>query len=127
MNSVNNAGRSPRRGSIEASAFRAGPDWPTERVFRALSLLAALTIVLLLVAIALRLSASSVAPWQRFGLNFLLGMTWDVTNGVYGALPFIAGTIESSLLALVIAVPISLLTAIFLAELAPRWLAVPLT
>ncbi len=83
--------------------------------------------MVLLVAIAARLAAGSASTWQRFGAGFLVGQTWDVVNGVYGALPFIVGTIASSLLALVVAVPISLLTAVFLAELAPRWLAVPLT
>jgi len=84
-------------------------------------------IVLLLAGITIRLSIESAGTWARFGLGFLGGTTWDVVNGVYGALPFVAGTVESSVLALIIAVPLSLLTAIFLAELAPRWLSVPLT
>jgi phosphate transport system permease protein len=48
-------------------------------------------------------------------------------NGIYGALPFIVGTVASSLLALLLAVPVGLFTAVFLAELAPRRLALPLT
>jgi phosphate transport system permease protein len=84
-------------------------------------------IVVLLAGITIRLTIESAGTWARFGLGFLGGTTWDVVNGVYGALPFVAGTVESSLLALIIAVPLSLLTAIFLAELAPRWLSVPLT
>jgi phosphate transport system permease protein len=83
--------------------------------------------VLLLLAIAARLAVGSAPAFARFGPGFLTGTTWDVVNGVYGALPFVVGTLASSLLALLIAVPISLLTAIFLAELAPRWLAVPMT
>jgi phosphate transport system permease protein len=120
-------GRTGARASIDAVALRSGRGWPTERVFRGLAMLAALSIIVLLIAVAVRLSVQSVAPWQKFGINFLFGTTWDVVNGVYGALPFVAGTLESSFLALVPAVPISLLTAIFLAELAPRWLAIPLT
>jgi phosphate transport system permease protein len=81
----------------------------------------------LLVAIGVRLLLGSADAWQRFGLGFVTGTTWDVVNGVYGALPFIAGTLVTALLALVMAFPIGLLTAIFLAELAPRRLAVPLT
>ncbi len=91
-----------------------------------MTLVAAGLIVVLLAGITIRLAIESAGTWARFGLGFLGGTTWDVVNGVYGALPFVAGTVESSLLALIIAVPLSLLTAIFLAELAPRWLSVPL-
>jgi phosphate transport system permease protein len=51
---------------------------------------------------------------------------WDPGNDVYGALPFIYGTLVSSLLALLIAVPLSVATAIYLTELAPRWLRQPI-
>ena len=85
-------------------------------------------IVGLLVAIAVMLTLTSRETWQTFGvIGFLTGTTWDVVNGVYGALPFIVGTVETSLIALLIAAPIGVLTAIYLAELAPRRLAVPLT
>ena len=85
-------------------------------------------IVGLLVAIAVMLTLTSRETWQTFGVvGFITGTTWDVVNGIYGALPFIVGTIETSLIALVIATPIGLLTAIYLAELAPRRLAAPLT
>jgi phosphate transport system permease protein len=54
-------------------------------------------------------------------------MTWDPVAAIYGALPYVVGTILTSLIAVVIAAPIGLLTAIFLAELAPRRVAIPLT
>ena len=63
---------------------------------------------------------------QRFGLGFVGGTTWDPVAGQFGALPFIFGTLASSLLALLIAVPLSIGLAIFLTELAPRWLAAPI-
>jgi phosphate transport system permease protein len=63
----------------------------------------------------------------KLGIDFLTGTTWDPIAGIYGALPFIVGTIASSFIAIVFATPIGLLTAIFLAELAPRRLAIPLT
>jgi phosphate transport system permease protein len=85
-------------------------------------------IVGLLVAIAVMLTLTSRETWQTFGvIGFLTGTTWDVVNGVYGALPFIVGTVETSLIALLIAAPVGILTAIYLAELAPGRLAVPLT
>jgi phosphate transport system permease protein len=63
----------------------------------------------------------------KFGLSFLTGTTWDPIAAIYGALPFIIGTIASSLIAIVLATPIGILTAIFLAELAPRRVSIPLT
>jgi phosphate transport system permease protein len=97
-----------------------------DRLFRTTSGLFAVTIVVLLVAVAVLLTASSLETWTTFGLGFLTGITWDPVAGIYGALPFIVGTIVTATLAMLIATPIGVLTAIFLAELAPRWLAIPL-
>src|SRR5688572_21709155 len=63
---------------------------------------------------------------DTFGASFLISKQWDPVRELYGALPYIFGTVVSSLVALVIAVPIALGIAIFLAELAPRRLARPL-
>jgi phosphate transport system permease protein len=84
-------------------------------------------IVFLLIAIGLLLFASSRLAWQTFGLSFITGTDWDPVAGIYGALPFIVGTLMTSLLALIFATPIGLLTAIFLAELAPRRVALPIS
>ncbi len=105
----------------------AAAGWSTERLFRVFTAAAAVAIVALLLAIALRLAIGSAPAFEQFGLGFLVGTTWDVVNGVYGALPFVVGTIASSLMALALAIPIGVFTAIFLAELAPRRLAIPLT
>jgi phosphate transport system permease protein len=95
--------------------------------FRVATLLAAVVVPLILVLLGIQLSANSALSLGTFGLGFITGTTWDVVHAVYGALPFIAGTLESSFIALLIATPVGLLTAIFLAEFAPRWLRVPLT
>jgi phosphate transport system permease protein len=97
-----------------------------DRLFRGTTGLLAGLIAGLLVAIGLLLLANSTQTWQTFGLGFLTGTTWNPVQNVYGALPFIVGTLVTAFLALLIAAPIGLLTAIFLAELAPPWLAVPL-
>jgi phosphate transport system permease protein len=97
-----------------------------DRLFRGASGVFAISIVVLLVAIAALLAISSLQTWGTFGLGFLTGVNWDPVAGIYGALPFIAGTLVTASLAMIIAAPIGLLTAIFLAELAPRWLAIPL-
>lgn len=60
---------------------------------------------------------------STFGIGFLSGRTWNPVTEIYGALPFIMGTLETSAVALVLAVPVALGTAILLAEYAPSWLS----
>ena len=98
-----------------------------DRIFRTGTGLAALTIVGLLVAVGLLLGLDSGQAFGTFGLGFVTGLNWDPVAEIYGALPYVVGTILTSLIAVVIAAPIGVLTAIFLAELAPRRLAIPLT
>lgn len=85
-----------------------------------------LAIPVLFAFIVVRVGVASWPAIQRFGLGFVGGTTWDPVAGQFGALPFIFGTLASSLLALLIAVPLSIGLAIFLTELAPRWLAAPI-
>jgi phosphate transport system permease protein len=63
---------------------------------------------------------------QRFGLNFWRTSNWDPVAGEFGALPFIWGTLYSSVLALLIATPVALGIAVFISELCPQWLRAPL-
>jgi phosphate transport system permease protein len=98
-----------------------------DRLFSGTTAIVAAAVVLTLVAIFALLAANSALTWQTFGLSFITGTTWDPVAGVYGALPFIAGTLLSAALALVLATPIGLLTAVFLAEYAPRRVGTPLT
>ena len=71
----------------------AAAGWSTERLLRLLTAGAAITIVALLLAIALRLAVGGAPAFERFGAGFLVGTTWDVVNGIYGALPFVVGTV----------------------------------
>lgn len=64
---------------------------------------------------------------EKFGWRFLSSTTWDPVQDEFGALPFIFGTVASSLLALCIALPLSLGVAVFLSELAPSWLERPIS
>ena len=98
-----------------------------DRIFRWLTAGVAVLVVGLLVAIAVQLVLGSAPAFLHFGLGFVTGQTWDPSKAIFGALPFIAGTIVTSALAMLLAIPIGILTAIFLSEMAPRWLAVPLT
>src|SRR5438477_2300128 len=68
----------------------------------------------------------SMLSVRKFGLSFWRTRTWDPVAGEFGALPFIWGTLYSSLLALFLAMPVALGIAIFLSELCPRWLRQPL-
>src|SRR5437868_4186529 len=79
----------------------------------------ALSIVMITSMLFYELFAKSAMARQKFGWHFLFSSTWDPVAGQFGALPFIYGTVVTSALALLIAVPIGVGAAIFLAELAP--------
>jgi phosphate transport system permease protein len=98
-----------------------------DRAFEWLTLAMALSIFALLVIIGYELFKGSKPALDKFGWHFLVTSDWDPVNDVYGALPFIFGTVVSALIALVIAVPVSIATAVYLTELAPQWLRQPLT
>lgn len=78
-----------------------------------------------MVAVFAQLFVSALPAIRRFGLSFLWSSTWDPVAEVYGAAPMIFGTLASSFIALLIAVPLALGVAIFLTEFAPRWLRQP--
>ncbi len=94
-------------------------------VYDALTTLFALCIPVLLLFIGIEVGTAAWPALHRFGLSFLTSSEWNVPAGRFGAAPAIFGTIVSSLLALVIATPLALGVAIFLSELAPRWLQQP--
>jgi phosphate transport system permease protein len=96
-----------------------------DALFSAFTLLMAATVLLLICVVGWQLWSGARPSIQKFGLHFLVSTDWDPGNDVYGALPFIFGTLVSSCIALVIAVPLSIATAIYLTELAPRWLRQP--
>jgi phosphate transport system permease protein len=87
----------------------------------------ALLVVILVAGIAWELYRNSRLSIAKFGLNFWRTTTWDPVAGDFGALPFIWGTLYSSLAAMVLSTPIALGIAIFLSELSPRPLRTPLT
>jgi phosphate transport system permease protein len=97
-----------------------------DRAFQWLTLLMALSVFALIVLIGYELADGSRLALHKFGWHFLVSSDWDPVNEQYGALPFIFGTLVSSLIALIIAVPISIATAVYLTELAPLWLRQPL-
>ena len=96
-----------------------------DAVFRAIMLLAALFVVSIVVAMIVALLSDSMLSIRQFGFGFLTSQQWNPIKGDYGALPFIYGTVVSSLIALLISVPLSLGIAIFLVELAPHYVSRP--
>jgi len=89
-----------------------------DRTFRGALTAPGLVVVLLVAWIAVELTGAAMPAIRRFGPAFLWTSRWDPVHNVFGALPFVYGTIASSVLAVVIGVPISLGVAIYLAEIA---------
>jgi phosphate transport system permease protein len=96
-----------------------------ERVFRAATLVAALLVLTLLGGVALSLLHGAWPAFAHFRLRFLTSEVWNPVTDQYGALAAVYGTLVTSLIALAIAIPVSLGIAIFLTELAPAWLKRP--
>jgi phosphate transport system permease protein len=94
--------------------------------FRVVTGAFATLVLTIVVGIAAVLVSESWLSIEKFGLDFWRTSTWDPVAGEFGALPFIWGTLYSSILALLIATPVALGIAIFIAELCPAWLRMPL-
>jgi phosphate transport system permease protein len=86
----------------------------------------ALVLVVIVAGIAGVLWHESLTSIHAFGFNFWRTSTWDPVAGNFGAVPFIWGTLYSSVLALLVSSPIAIGIAIFLSELCPKWLRTPL-
>ncbi len=104
----------PRRARQFLQKLRHG-----DEVAHLITWLAAASIIVVTVMLVYQLFVNSALPRHKFGFGFFLGRTWDPVSGDFGALPFIYGTLVSSALALLIAVPLGVGAAIFLSELAP--------
>lgn len=103
---------------------RSGP--MADRIFGWAAKSAALLTLGLLLAILVSLTISAWPAISKYGLSFLTSTTWDPVKDEYGGLVMIYGTVATSLIALVIAVPVSFGIALFLTELSPAWLKRPL-
>ncbi len=108
-----------------------------DRSFSALMMTCAISIFAIVVLIATELVSQSQLSWSKVGFKFFykfnvdpttnLPLFWDPVNGDFYALPFLYGTLVSSLVALLIAVPLAIGVAIFLTEMSPRFLRGPLS
>jgi phosphate transport system permease protein len=115
--------------SIAESSARermAPPSRFGDRAFEWLTLGMASAVVVLVILIGWELWNGSSLAIKKFGFHFLTTSTWDPVAEQFGALPFIYGTLVSSAIALIIAVPLGIATAAYLTELAPLWIRQPL-
>ncbi len=94
-------------------------------IFGNLSLFFAVVLIALLIALVVILFIDAWPAIRQFGISFIGSSIWDPVRNIFGALPAIYGTLLSSVIALIIAVPISLGAAIFLVEISPAWLSGP--
>jgi phosphate transport system permease protein len=98
-----------------------------DTAFHGLMLGAALTVLAVVGLTLSELIQRSALAWQKFGFHFFKSSAWDPVNGDFGALPFIYGTIVSSILALIIAVPLAIAVAVFVTEMCPKPLRKPIS
>lgn len=106
--------------------IKAGSSLVADRVFFLAMLGCGLSVLVLVAVIVYELVTKSSLSWHAFGWQFFFRSEWDPVQDEFGAWPFVYGTIVSSLLALVLAVPLAIGVAVFITEMSPRWLRGPL-
>ena len=106
--------------------LNAGSSRVADGVFRLAMLACGLCVLALVGLIVYELISGSKLSWHAFGLKFFFRSEWDPVNEQFGALPFVFGTLVSSFLALLIAVPLAIGVAVFITEMSPPWLRGPL-
>ncbi len=117
------AGAPPRSRRLRAEA--GGP--LVDRAFVGAGGVAAALVALVLVVIALSVFMTALPSLRAFGTSFVIGRGWDALRGDHGALPFLYGTVVTSVIALALAVPIALGVALFLTDLGPPRLRRPVS
>jgi phosphate transport system permease protein len=111
--------------TARAPTLRTGRTAIADTGFRLGALGCGLLVLAILLLIAVSTTGKALPAFRHSGLSFVTSRVWDPVNGKFGALAFIWGTLFTSLVALVIAVPVSLGIALFLTEVAPRRLRLP--
>ncbi len=97
-----------------------------DRAFRLTAIGAAGLVLLILALIAITMTNQALPVFKEMGLRFFSETRWSPPDAVFGALPFIFGTLFTAAIAVVFAVPISLGVALFITQIAPPWLKKPL-
>ncbi|MFZ0912476.1 MAG: phosphate ABC transporter permease subunit PstC [Candidatus Korobacteraceae bacterium] len=92
----------------------------SDAVFAVIILLSAISVFAIVVLVAWELIDKSRLSLHQFGIGFFYGHDWDPVSGSFGAMPFIYGTLVSSFLALLMAVPLSIGVAVYVTEMCPQ-------
>ena len=100
-----------------------------DNIFKILTAILAASALVILIITGYTLLSGSLPVLERFGISFFTGTQWNPVEGreVFGALPYLLGTLATSAIALLIGVPLSLGIAIFLVEMAPRAVRIPIS
>lgn len=98
-----------------------------DSAFRSLTRIAALLTFAIVVGVLITLAVGAWPALQKFGLGFVTSDSWNPVTEEFGALPSVFGTLVTSLIALLLAVPLSFGIAIYINEVAPRWLQRPVS
>jgi phosphate transport system permease protein len=114
-------------GRPDVPSLRVGSGETGDRIFKFAMLVCGLSVLGMLFLIVYELMVHSGPSWHAFGFKFFAGQDWDPVNEQFGALPFVYGTLVSSFLALLIAVPLSIGVAVFTTEMCPVALRGPLS
>jgi phosphate transport system permease protein len=91
-----------------------------DSIFKGITILFAFSILAILLLMVVEMCKESLPAIEKFGLRFITGRDWDAVQGSFGALAFIWGSVISSIFALLLATPLSVGTAIFITEIAPK-------
>ncbi|MBS1903359.1 MAG: phosphate ABC transporter permease subunit PstC [Bacteroidetes bacterium] len=124
---MSDTGISTSKSSLRNKTRRRLGSKTIDTIYYAILAACALSVLAIIVGIFVELFSGSAASLHRYGFHFFTDKTWDPGSERFGALPFILGTLYSSAWALLIAVPISLLSAIFLSEMCPPRLYRPIS
>ncbi len=114
-------GHDPDRRARTLRRFRLG-----DGMFRLITLIAASAVLVLLAGVIVALVYGSLPAWRAFGFDFLTSERWNPVTEKFGALPAIYGTLLTSFIAMLIAIPVGIGIAIFLTELCPQWARRPI-
>ncbi|HME33606.1 MAG TPA: phosphate ABC transporter permease subunit PstC [Candidatus Sulfotelmatobacter sp.] len=111
----------------ESPLLHASSGEVSDRVFHSAMTACGLAVLGILVLIVYQLMHRSSLSWHAFGFKFFAGSDWNPVSQQFGALPFIYGTLVSSLVALILAVPLAVGVAVFTTEMCPKALRGPLS
>ncbi len=89
-------------------------------IFKGITVVFAFSILAILLIMVYEMAGESLPAMKKFGWRFITGQDWDAVQGTFGALPYLWGSVVSSVLALLLATPLSIGSAVFITEIAPK-------